>query len=292
MNSRHRFVVSAENGAFHAWQCKLFYYSSITRLQHQPIFIVHANGSAWHPDFRDLVRAGAIVRTAPSYVAANGIPSRNFPGTLLEAAPLLRSGELIVLCDPDMVFVSRLKLPTVLAASYYSYMNYDEPSIYAAARRLRLRKRTLHDRQHELVCGTPYIFPVEIARKFGFTWLQAFDSFPSENRDGDNIWLDLMYAFGLAALKLDLEVKMFDAVNVDSPPGCMLTRTIIHYGMGDTSWDKRWYRADDTIPKVWKPSFIPDEGTVLSELFSQIRNTPRFYQDIFSFHANGDGLER
>src|SRR5271167_248213 len=106
MNDRHRVVVSAENVAFHAWQCKLFYFSSITRLQQQPIFIVHANGRPWHPDFHNLIRAGAILRTAPSYVSENGIPSRNFPGTLLEAVPLVGPGELIVLCDPDLVFVS------------------------------------------------------------------------------------------------------------------------------------------------------------------------------------------
>lgn len=292
MNGRHRFVVSAENGAFHAWQCKVFYFSSITRLQHQPIFIVHANGSPWHPDFHDLIRAGAIVRTAPSYVTDNGIPSRNCAGSLLEAAPLLRAGELIVLCDPDFAFVGPPELPSVLAANWYSYLDYETPGVLDAARKLRVRKKLLLERQNELVGGSPYILPAELARDIALTWLQAFDSFQVEDRGSENIWLDLMYAFGLAILKLNLRLQMFDAVNVDSPPGCMLTRNIIHYGVGDTDWTKHLYRSDDAVPKVWDPLFIPHEGTVLSELFSQIRSTPAFYKDTFGFRTESNGWPR
>ncbi len=289
MNDRHRLVVSAENGAYQAWQCKLFYFSSVTRLKHQPIFIVHANGSPWHSDFHDLIRAGAIIRTAPSYIAGNGIQSRNCPGSLLEAVPLLRSDELIVLCDPDMVFVSRPELPSVLAGCYYSYLDYEKPAVYAAARKLHLTQRAIRERHRELVCGTPYILPAEMAREIGLTWLQAFDSFTLEDRE-DNTWLDIMYAFGLAVLKLNLRVKVFDAVNMDSPPECMLTRKIIHYCVGDNSWDKRWYRTENTIARLWEPPFVADEGTVLSELFSQMRDTPKFYRDIYGFKADRNGL--
>jgi hypothetical protein len=290
MNDKHRLVVSAENGAYHGWQCKLFYFSSITRLKHQPIFIVHANGRPWHPDFHDLIRAGAIVRTAPSYISGNGVPCRNCPGSLLEAAPLLCSGELIVLCDPDLVFVSRPELPSGLAGCYYPYLNYENAAVHAVARRVQLTQRAIRERQHELVGGPPYVFPIEKARDIGLAWLQAFDSFSLEDRDRDNPWLDIMYAFGLAVLKLNLRVKIFDAVNMDSPPGCRLTRKIIHYCIGDDSWDKRWYRTDDTTLKVWEPHFVPEEGTVLAELFSQMRDTPKFYRDIYGFQADRNGM--
>jgi hypothetical protein len=246
MNARHRLVVSAENGAYHAWQCKLFFFSSITRLNHQPIFIVHADGRPWHTDFCELVRAGAIVRTAPSYINASGVTSRNCPGSLLEAIPLFQPGELIVLCDPDMVFVSRPELPIRLAASHYSYMNYDRAAVYDAARKIHLRKRVVQERQHEVVCGTPYVVPVELAREVGLTWLRAFDSFTLTNREDDNAWMDLMYAFGLAVLKLNLSITVFDGVNVDMPSGCMLSRKIIHYGIGDANWDKRTNRRRTT----------------------------------------------
>jgi hypothetical protein len=285
MDGRHRLVVSAENGAFHAWQCKLFYFSCITRLQHQPIFIVHSDGRPWHPDFCDLIRAGAILRTVPSYISENGIPSRNFPGTLIEVAPLLGSGQIIVLCDPDLVFVGRPELPAELAASHYYFLNYDRPSIHTTARKLGISAKALRHRRHELVCGTPYIIPIEVAEKVGQTWLKAFDAFPDSNRDGDNVWLDLMYAFGLAVLKLDLPIQLLDAVNLDSPSGCMLTRKVIHYGVGDSDWDKRWYRTETAAPAVWDPPFAPCEGTVLAELFAQILSASRFYGDPFGLRS-------
>jgi len=285
MNDRHRLVVSAENGAYHAWQCKLFHYSSVTRLKHQPIFIVHANGRPWHPDFLELIRAGAIVRTSPSYISHNGIPTRNCPGSLLEAVPLLRSDEIIVLCDPDLVFVSQVELPSTLAASYYSYMDYEAPAVYAAARKLGVGKKMIQDRQPTLVCGTPYIIPVDLATRIGLAWLRAYDCFTIEGREDSN-WMDVMYAFGLALLCLDLPITMFDAVNVDMPSDCMLSRRIIHYGMGSVSWDKRSYLEDETISKVWNPPFTPAKGTVLYELFSQLRSARQFYQDIYKFRAD------
>src|SRR5690349_9576236 len=63
----HRIIVSTENNAYSGWQCKLFYFSAVTRLKHQPTFIVHDSGMDWQRDFHDLVRAGATVLAAPSY---------------------------------------------------------------------------------------------------------------------------------------------------------------------------------------------------------------------------------
>ena len=283
MNAKHRLVVSAENGAYHAWQCKLFYFSSVTRLDHQPIFIVHANGRPWHPGFYDLVRAGAILRPARSYIGTNGIPSRNCVGSLLEAASILESNELIVLCDPDMVFASRPELPSCLAACHYDYLSCERPSIYAAARHMRLPKTLLRGQKHVLLCGTPYIVPAALATEIGNAWLRAFDCFPlTERGPEDNVWLDLMFAFGLAVLKLKLELQIFDVVNLDSPAGCKLSRNIVHYGMGSRSWDKRSYRTEEAIARVWEPPFVPIKGTVLAELFTQMRAVPKFYSSTYN----------
>lgn len=65
---KHRIVVSAENNGYIGWQRKVFYYSCVTRTSFQPLFIVHAMGSEWHPDFHELVKAGALVRSAPRYI--------------------------------------------------------------------------------------------------------------------------------------------------------------------------------------------------------------------------------
>ena len=64
---KHRIVVSAENNGYIGWQCKLFYYSCVTRTSFQPLFIVHAMGSEWHPDFHELVKAGALVRSKQAW---------------------------------------------------------------------------------------------------------------------------------------------------------------------------------------------------------------------------------
>src|SRR3712207_2776362 len=107
--ARFRVVVSAENNAYMAWQCKLFHFSCVTRLGATPTFVVHDSGSDWHPGFRDIVRAGGVVRHAPGYaVTPRGFHyrPRNTPGTLLHAADLCEGADdLIVLCDPDMIFV-------------------------------------------------------------------------------------------------------------------------------------------------------------------------------------------
>ena len=67
MMGKHQIVVSAENNPYMGWQCKLFYFSCVTRLNQQPIIIVHETGRDWYPDFYDLARAGCAVHRAPNY---------------------------------------------------------------------------------------------------------------------------------------------------------------------------------------------------------------------------------
>ena len=81
---KHRIVVSAENNGYIGWQRKVFYYSCVTRTSFQPLFIVHAMGSEWHPDSHELVKAGALVRSAPSYIR---IPLCPHPAALNARTP-------------------------------------------------------------------------------------------------------------------------------------------------------------------------------------------------------------
>ena len=55
MTASHRIVVSLENIPFFGWQAKLFYYSCVTRLGVQPLFIVHDTGRPWEQEFNELV---------------------------------------------------------------------------------------------------------------------------------------------------------------------------------------------------------------------------------------------
>ncbi len=290
MTSRHRIVVSLENKADHAWQAKLFHFSCITRINHHATFIVHENRSAWHADFADLVRAGAIVRKAPSYFTPGTAPTRNFPGTLICAAPLCAPDELIVLCDPDMIFVGKPEFSRDFSGTYCSYMDYDQPPVHAAAKRLGIQLELLRAQQEQVRCGVPYVIPADRAERLGEKWLTAFDAFSTKGRDWNDVWLDVMYAFGLAVIRLGWTLTLADLVNMDHPAGAILEREIIHYCHGEPAWNKRWYLSPEEAPKVWDPPFKPAEGTVLCELFSQLRQARNFYRN--PYFEGGDGRSK
>lgn len=284
MTNKHRIVVSTENSAYQGWQAKLFYYSCVTRLGHQPIFIVHEKGERWHPDFYDLVRAGATVRGAPSYILPNGIAPRNTAGTLLHAAPLLRPDEFIVLCDPDMIFVRQPEFPQELSANYYSYMRCQREPVEAAAAQFGIGPQVLKRLESRLCVGVPYVIPAVDAVPLAELWLRVFDTFSPEGRQWDDIWQDIMYAFGIAALKLGWKINVQDQVDLDQP-GAIVRRPIIHYCMGEGRWCKRDYFPHDKVHKVWDPPFDPEAGSVLAEVFSQIRQAREFYRNLYF----GDG---
>jgi hypothetical protein len=279
MTGRHRIVVSLENKTDHAWQAKLFHYSCVTRLNHQATFVVHENGTAWHPDFAELARAGAIVRRAPSYCTPTFPPTRNFPGTLIHAAAFCASDQFIVLCDPDMIFATKPEFYQGFSAAYYSYMNYDEPPVQAAAKRLGIPRTLLRARHEQVRCGVPYVIPADRAERLGQEWLTAFDAFRTEGRNWNDVWLDVMYAFGLAVMRLGWTLALADLMTMDHPAGIALERDIIHYCHGEPAWNKRWYMTPEQSTKVWDPPFQPQPGTVLCELFLQLRQALNFYRN-------------
>ena len=96
MTGRHQIVYPLKTRRFTPGRPSYFA-SCVTRIDHHAIFIVHESGSAWQPDFSDLVRAGAIVRKAPTYFTRGVAATRNFAGSLIQAAPLCAPDELIVL---------------------------------------------------------------------------------------------------------------------------------------------------------------------------------------------------
>jgi len=278
MTSKHRIVVSTQNNAYSGWQCKLFYLSCVTRVEHQPIFMVHANGSAWHPDFYALARAGAMVLPAPCYVA-NAQPPRNTAGSLLHAADACGEDELIVLCDPDMIFRRKPVFPEKLSGNQYTYMSYAQLAVQQASETLGLSWELVERSGSQLCCGVPYVIPVRQARPLAKAWMQAVDAFPQ--RDWEEMWLDIMYAFGLATLKLGLEVALTDMVDDNSSPDAVLLREMIHYCYGGDIWNKRWFYYDEQAPEVWQLSGCAERNTVLGEIFSQIEEAGEFYRDAY-----------
>lgn len=282
---KHRIVVSAENNGYIAWQCKLFYYSCVTRTSLQPLFIVHAMGSEWHPDFHELVKAGALVRSAPSYIFTpyDSYPPKNTAGTLLHAAGYCDPDDLIVLCDPDMIFVREPAFLDCLSGDFYSYMNYDHPAAHTAAERLSIPWEAIAERGDSLCCGVPYVIPVRCARDLAHAWLAAVDAFPPRH------WTDVMYAFGLACVRLGLPPVTITQIEEQNEfSETRLSADMIHYCLGDKVWSKRLFFLDDEVPAVWHPTMHAGRDTILGEILTQIEEAREF----FAGNASGAVIQK
>ena len=277
MTNEHQIVVSVENTAYMAWQAKLFYFSCVTRLNHSPIFFVHEADPEWHPDFYELAKAGGRVRRAPSYRAnAHGevYQPRNTAGTLLHAAALLAGREeFIVLCDPDMIFARRPEFPATLSGDRYAYKSYDQEAIRVAGRSLGIGAQALAELTSEACFGVPYVIPAACARPLAEGWLEAVDAFPPRQ------WEDIMYAFGLAAARLGLPVAPSRLTDTNYGPHAPLDAPVIHYCYGDAEWNKRHYFRKEKAQSVWEPpAAAAPRGTILGEIFAQIREAREFYR--------------
>lgn len=277
MTGNHQIVVSAENNAYMAWQCKLFYYSCVTRMNHQPIIIVHDSGADWHLDFHDLAKAGCGLYSARSYrVNAEGdeYPPRNTAGSLIRAAELFAGQDvLIVLCDPDMIFARAAEFPAILSGEFSSFMHYDCDFVGPAMRALAIERELLDDEKESLRCSVPYVIPVAMADELGRVWLEAVDAFSPRR------WEDIMYAFGLSVVKLGLKLNVMHLSDHNYWPDEKTKAPMIHYAYGDDRWTKRNYFRDDQVHELWNPSTEAEPGTILGELLSQIREANKFYGD-------------
>jgi hypothetical protein len=183
--------------------------------------------------------------------------------------------DLIVLCDPDMIFLGDLTLPGSLSLNFYFYMNYDRAEVRAAMRKLKIPTASIENQKEKLRGGVPYVIPAEVAHRLGHTWLQAVDAFVPRH------WIDVMHAFGLAVTQLGLEVSQTDLVDMNLEQLACARRTIIHYCYGDATWDKRFFVEVTESQNVWFPQVSAGEGTILGEILAQIIEARKFYNNLF-----------
>jgi hypothetical protein len=274
--NRFHIVVSAENNSYLAWQCKLFHYSCLTRLNLTPTFIVHKSEEKWHDGFKEIVRAGGCVKGAPNYrVSARGydFPPRNTPATLLHAARMFSGQDVfIVLCDPDMIFVRRPAFPRKFSGDYCSYLNFDLETVRVAQRRMRLTKKEFDMKAQKFATGVPHVIPAAKAQVFAETWITTIDSFP------EMVWEGSMYSFCMAAVKLGIKVSLTHVADHNYWPNAPVRNDMIHYCYGDESWDKRDFLTDDQSHLVWNPRVNGRDGSVLKEILSQIAEANQFYR--------------
>jgi hypothetical protein len=278
MTGKHLIIVSAENNPYMAWQAKLLHYSCVTRLQQTPTFIVHETGSELHPDFNDIIRAGGTVCPAPNYRSTSHgdeYPPKNLAGTLRHAAEMNREPDrLFVLLDPDMLFARRPEMPETLSGDYCSYINFDKSFVETARQTMGIPLGALVSQKEELRCGGPYVIPSANAASLAEVWLEAVEAFPPRT------WEDVMYAFGLAVVKLGLSVTLTRMMESNYWPNAVLKADVIHYCYGDKTWNKRQYFTPDQAPHVWEPKVAAPKETVLGEILSQIAEAREFYRNL------------
>jgi len=275
--NRYRVIVSAENNPYLAWQCKLFHFSCVSRLGQTPVFVVHESAARdLQAGFEEIAKAGGLVRRAPSYeLNAQGeayLP-RNTPGTLMQAAEDYGTqSEFFLLCDPDIIFLRPPVLPETLSGDYCSYMNFDHDFVETARRALGLEREPIDAQKESLRCGTPYVVPTTNAAHLAAKWIEAIEAFPSRR------WEDVMYAFGLAAIKLNLKVTLTRFAENNYWPDAIPQADAIHYCYGDENWSKRQYYTEAEARSVWEPKVKAPPETILGELLSQIREARDFYR--------------
>lgn len=257
-----------------AWQSKLFAFSSMTRLGVPPLIVVHTDFPKTDPlceGFHELVELGVPVTMAPQY--KNDHPTeilyhpRNTPGSLYHAARI-SSADHLMLCDPDLVFRRPFELPEpkpLSAAWYWTMINYDRPSVQAAAEVLGVSTKGRHD----LWCGVPYLVERTAAVELAEAWLEAIDML--EPRSDFQ-----MYAFGLAALKLGITIDLEDVVEFNDEGSESRDRPIIHYGFGTDEWCKRTFTRPREIANVWRPPEISGDGVTV-EICRQLREAGEFF---------------
>ena len=280
MNNRHVIVVSAENNAYMAWQSKLFHYSCVSRLKQVPVIVVHDMGAALHEalhsDFHEIVRSGGSLLRAESYklsTQGDTYRPRNTPGTLLRAAERFASQyEFIVLCDPDMIFTRHIEFPEALSGDYCSYIKYGQDFVDAAREALGVQRRCVDSQRESLRCGVPYVIPTSEARRLANAWIEAIDAFEGRR------WEDVMYAFGLAAVKLGLRVELTYMAQSNYWPDAILKASVVHYCYGDANWSKRHFFKEEKAQDVWQARVEAPKGSVLEEILTQIREAVEFYR--------------
>jgi hypothetical protein len=269
MTAKYFVIASVEDNAYMAWQAKLFHHSCMNALGAAPLIFVHGMHAEPHPYLVDVVRAGGVVYSAPSYrvseATGRSYPPRNTAGTLIHAAELCESDDTyFVLCDSDMLFVRAPLFEPTLSGDHYDYLFYDRPEVRAAAARFGVDAALLAEHAESLRVGVPYVVPSRQARALGEAWLEAIDAFAEHD------WVDGMYAFGLAALRLGLQVSTTRHMVSNVSSDTLVEAPMIHYCYGDERWTKRDYMRAEQAAAVWTPPTGGAPGSVLAEIARQL----------------------
>lgn len=260
-------VVSSENTPYLAWQTQLFCASAISRVGQPPLVIVHqASEEPLLAEFQMLNQHGCRIIAAPSYRKhpKGNYPPRNEIGSLLTLASLDVGSSHILFCEADMLFVRPPTCVPGLTGEHYTYLHYKEERIRRVATIFGLGNE-IGRLNEAYAIGVPYLLPTSKLYVVARRWLEVLDAFQCLE------WIDIMYAFGMTLALENLECEITHMMHTNEYQDDIVTRDIIHYGYGDSTWSKRAYRNVS-------PLQLPDHGlahgrtgSILAEIMMQIR---------------------
>jgi hypothetical protein len=267
-----RWLVSAEDTPYMAWQCWLFRYSARTRCDVEPTFIVHRREPRRDALFDRMARAGADLHLVDNYrLRPDGMyyAPRNSAGTLLEAARRF-SEDYFILFDPDMLCAGAPDWQGALSADKVDSLGPGHPDVRAALDRAALdpADRGWLEEDARVSVGVPYVIPRPLAAELGAAWMRLIDAEPVFN------WAMVMWDFALACVKLGHRYQVTALADMNWRGATPRTKPLIHYCYGDETWTKRNFLVDSRSVFQRIPSGAA-AGTVEGEIFEQLAGAAR-----------------
>ena len=293
---RYDIVVSAENNHYVAWQAMLFHYSCLKQLGRPPIIVVHSEGSELHAGFHMIRARDGRIQRARNYRHYRGTvyPPRNTAGTL---RCVDSDAEYLVLCDPDMLFLSpapferyRLGANAVSfdSVSYLTVNDSNEAVLAAACRRLKLSLDLLRD--SPLSGGVPHIVPAALRQRLSSVWMRCINLLlrirlpPHKRHEGYSPWLSSMWGLVLAVRMLRLKPVLTEFAITNHlghqmiPPIGPTGPYLLHYCYGDAIFDKRRYSGDgEEPPGLWHVQPDKESRSINNRIRAELGAASAFY---------------
>jgi hypothetical protein len=170
--------------------------------------------------------------------------------------------DMILFCEPDMLFVRNLTPKSGLSGEQYGYLDYTEPRIMNALEQAGFEKSDAVLSRCQTI-GVPYWIPRSLLKRLSIAWLEVLDGMDEPR------WIDIMYAWGIA-LQLEGETaEVTREMEENDYDDRKLGRDLIHYCHGSDLWNKRKFIYKSPFSAAPHP-ILGAPGTVLREVTMQI----------------------
>jgi hypothetical protein len=269
-------VVSAENNPYQEWQIQLLQYSCMRQQRKAPITVAHCRleSELLLPGFLYVAEEGRLQRTKNYGWGTGGYyEPRNFIGAL---ACVRSDADVLVLMDPDMIFVRSAQFSTEPGRVVLDSVDYMDPGSPLHADWLPGAAARAGIGYHALLAagpvgGVPYVIHRDDRMALVGAWIDCLDACADPDT-GSMPWLGLMWAFVFAALRLRFAIDV-SHLGVLSGDNRVLPaeKSIIHYFRADENFDKRTHWQN---PWGLRPN---GNGTVGDRVRQEIVAAGRYY---------------